>query len=408
MTRPDLPPALSDLSLDDLRDLMDGLIILEKIGIVAAAEGWPPRFDLRPGRTARIKLGWAMPEAMPEAGRWPYPPAPVVAVARGDEMLGGERGGLQRHLPAEDDPVQAAERVDAPDPAAAEAQSSAGEVRADEHVDDRMVDPPGEAGADETMAGASMGTDAPADPEPEPMPVPEPAPEPAPVQVPDAKPQRPVPGSARALVEKVRAAAWTAEEDAQLVAAVVQSRLRGASQRDAIVAIAAELKRPVPGAEFRVRHKLADRIAAEVEITRKKGSARIAAEAARKGPAVPPISSSPAAGGPATGAPPEPPSHKSARAALQAALPADMSPIEAHLAGLPRGGDWTIERDRALVGLLCLGWDFSLIANELGCDTVNLRQRYDKLTGLDPKTKQRRWGREELKAGFARLLPAQD
>lgn len=89
------------------------------------------------------------------------------------------------------------------------------------------------------------------------------------------------------------------------------------------------------------------------------------------------------------------------------ALPADLSPIEAHLAGMPRAGNWTIERDHQLVNLACQGWDMPTIAAEMGCDSAALRARYDRLTGLHPTDKTRRFGRETLLAAFARLMPAE-
>ena len=74
---------------------------------------------------------------------------------------------------------------------------------------------------------------------------------------------------------------------------------------------------------------------------------------------------------------------------------------------MPRAGNWTIERDHQLVKLACQGWDMPTIAAEMGCDSAALRARYDRLTGLHPTDKTRRYGRETLLAAFARLMPAE-
>lgn len=277
-------------------------------------------------------------------------PAPVAAPS--DELLGGERGGLQRQCLAEHDPVQAvAETGVAPEPAAAEAQ-----------------------------------------------------------------PEPPAPGTARALVASARANAWTAEEDAQLIEAYAKALVAGQPKGAAIAEIAARLGRPVAGTAFRVQTKLADQIRDAIALLQapagpetlsapSSGAADQAAEAASPDPAPAAArDADPAADGPAAA------QEGDGAATGQSApsrptLPADLSPIEAHVIGMPRSGNWTIARDFALVEMACNGWDMPSIAAELGCDSAALRARFDRLTGLDPVTKTQRWGRDALREAFARLMP---
>jgi len=277
------------------------------------------------------------------------------AVAPEDpEKLGGDRGGLQRLDPAENDPVQAMDtEADPAGPSVAEARP---EVLPEMSL--------------ASAIGAAMADAAPL------MPA-------------SPAPQSPPPGSASALAALT---IWTDAEDARLIQITVGAMIMGAPKAAAIRAAAEELGRPFNGAQSRLysRLKPAFEVALREAEARKNHAADPIAE-----PAAP---SSPAAGASDGGAVSSP----APVAPLDPApLPrADLSPIEAHLFALPAKGGWTMERDFTLLTLAEEGWKPGEIAEDMGLDARQVQDRWDRLSGLDPETKARRWTRADLIAAL--------
>lgn len=400
-------PRLAALTLDQLDEMLCAFDTLKRAGDIAAELCFKPLFCVLPGSNVSMHLDWSMPpsgapsgaetlhielvipdptpaaadpvaeaekapaegasgggqEASdPAAAHQPEPTpepeqsapvaeaegagdggegvaAPAPAVAPEDpEKLGGDRGGLQRLSPAEHDPVQAADtEADIAAPSAAEA--------------------------------------APA------------------VKV--STPPSPPPGSASALAAMT---VWTDAEDARLIQITVGAMIMGAPKAAAIRAAAEELGRPFSGAQSRLYSRL--KTTFEAALREAEASKNHAADPIPE-PAAP---FSPAAGasdgGVASPAAPVAPSEDPGEPAPIAATKAPLSPIEAHLFALPAKGGWTMARDFNLLSLSELGWKPGEIAEDMGIDARQVQDRWDRLSGLDPETKLRRWTRAELIAAL--------
>lgn len=154
--------------------------------------------------------------------------------------------------------------------------------------------------------------------------------------------------------------AWTADEDERLIQLTVNGMLSGLNKAAALREAARTMGRGEEAVKFRIyKHHIAARLNATL------------AEAEAAAPA----------------APPQP-------AASQAASPPPPSAIDAHLWGLPRGGQdgWTWSRDAELMQLACNGYGTQDIAVDLGLDSAAVKTRFDLLTG-NHKDKDDRWVR---------------
>lgn len=221
------------------------------------------------------------------------------------------------------------------------------------------------------------------------------------------------PDAGAAAPASVRPNAWSAEEDDKLVALVARYILQGQPKGQAISVAAHELGRPFEGTGFRIRSKLADRLTAEIDRLRADALADLI-QTHQSDPAPQPVaeeaagnnvSLTPAADQPADAHPPVPTSADDPAdgAAVSPAPSATLSPIEAHLHGLPRKGGWTMERDHELLELICAGWAMPEISAEMAIQAGDVKARFDLLSGLHRNAEDkmvRRWTRDELLAAL--------
>lgn len=408
---------LNDLSLDELKRMLTPLRVLEYVGSELAERDLRPTFDLSPGRPATITLPFAMPEAPGQAtkedvarleakldrslaqaerliedprlfgifeegkivtadrvrdmlrpGAVPFStPSPEAAFRPADAVAEASQREPGEEPPAAGDiaggTLSVAIQADADDAALLPSGASATVSLATAASD---VEVAAEGGGGEAVAAADAPAASAATPDPASV---------------------PVPGSASALAASAGGTKvlWTEEEDDRLVAYIVEAvTVRGLTKRAAIPLAAAEIGRPVPGAEFRANRALKDRI---------NGAIFAAATKAAQ-----------------TETPPEIPSPEAAR---QDAPPpqADVQgesaePLTAHLMALPEKDGWTLSRDLDLMELSIAGWPPNEIGLELKVRADLVKARFDLLTGLytDATGKKcRRFTREDVFAALQRL-----
>lgn len=330
---------LNKMTLPQLRDLALTLTILKNAGEQMQEAGLVPEFDLTPGQVVRITTAFVMP-----AVAAPIPTGFVERRALADQSL-------------------ADALIDAFTPSTVAAPSSPAPA---------PVEPPP---ADEGQAGgvpiAAVTSPAHA------------------AEVRDA----PLPGSASALAASSlgMASAWTAEEDARLVALVVEGVKSGMTRRQAILAAAREIGRPEGGAEFRCKHKLAARlhVALMPDLAAEPTPRMSPAEPARQDAEQAEVAAA-------------------AVESIPAAVQTHGDPLLAHLRGVTDKGGWSLQRDIDLLEFAILGWPASDIALEIRMQVAAIKPRLDTLTGLheDEATgkKVRRWTREEVLAGLQALV----
>lgn len=156
-------------------------------------------------------------------------------------------------------------------------------------------------------------------------------------------------------------APWSIDEDEIAIGTAVAMRLKGKTGAQIAETIAAQVLRPVQGVAFRLNNALKSRI--HMRYTEQLAEA--------------------------------PKQKAQAAKAVQLAAPADT--LDVHLLGLGDRDKWPLERDLALMELSVEnGWKAHEIAEDMGISARDVQGRYDKLTGLDPETKTRRWRREAV------------
>ncbi len=358
---------LNDLDLEQLTELAATLEQIADAGRVLAASGLYPRFDLTPGKPARITVPFAMPCA---AGQVPIQ---AFLAARSVE-LSRQRDGLAvasdvptpsteaaqpepALAPVDAPPVAEGPAGGAPEPAAP--SRSGAEAAPLPAAADEALSPEASAPVPEGVADSGGGADMAA-----------PAPPAAPA---------PTTGTHQASFGQN---AWTEEEDARLISLVVGGMVGLAMGKTAAIRAAArELGRPEQGTAFRCHHKLKGRLAAAL--------AEAKAEATAPSPLPDPAAQPAAAPEPETA--PKPATTLDKHAA---------DPLTAHLMALPEKDGWTLARDLDLMELSLAGWMPNEIGLELKVRADLVKARFDLLTGLhtDEATgkQARRWSREAV------------
>lgn len=352
-------PDLTRMSLKDMKALATAIDAAVDAGGALSVSGLEPTFVVCPGQEVVIRIGFVMPGV--GRGLWLADNPPVTGIA--------PRSLFPSVAPVQTPPQVevVAERPAAQDVAAPVAVGHPDplpEAAPDEEGDTATAAEPVPVPEDGDATGGDLGEAAGgpiADPEP---------PEPA----------APVPGSASALVASTQGAAWTEGEDREAVAIYVSFIREGQNKTFASMRVAEALKRPLPGTQFRLRHKLA----AAIE----------AALAAQPAPANPPpapmqpVSVELPAGGVVEGA---------TGGAVPELVPAT---VAAHLDGLVPDAAWTLQMDHDLLHFAILGWPQHEIALELQVDSRAIGPRFAKLTA------GKRFRRDEVLAELARRLQA--
>lgn len=304
---------LDHLRLHRLEQLAKLLILLADTGTALQAEGVEPIYDLTPGQPVRMTLSARMPSyGAPgidvQADDGPPAAPPALAKLMRDHAQCCNADGSFSFPSTETEPAGLAE----PGGATPEAGN------------------------------------------PSPVPVVAKAPAPVPPPTPAAAGGDGPTGAEPA----TKGAPWTDDEDARAVQLVAQWIDTGMTKGAAIAAAAAELGRPAPGLEFRLKTKLREALAAELD---------------REAPADPATENDP-----------------------------ELDPLAAHLAARPMKG-WTLADDANLMELAEMNWAPPEIAVELGRPGDAIKARFDLLTGLDSETKTRRFARADVAARLTQL-----
>lgn len=363
--------SLNNLTLNQLRELALTLGNLEIAGSTLGASGLEPVFDLTPGQQAVMRLPYQMPSVdgliigkgmrdwISGAVAGKYDDLPL----RKPNFGTGQKPSTNTALdPAEAVPVDSAPvphptgaHIEIPEPSPAPSRTDDAGGHSPLPVEPLAADViTGEAG------DGGAGKQHPVTPS-----IAEPIAEVTPAVAAEAE----KPGILAATPASLRPAQWTAEEDAQIVADVVENIKSGLSKNAAIAKAAEKLGRPYEGTRFRLNTKLAG--ALDVALAR-------AAQAQAKAPTPKPATTPNAA-------------------ALDA--------LEFHLAHLTRTDGWTMARDIELLELTINGWDIPSIAMEMQVDSREIKARFDLLTGLytDAQDKKaRRFKREDVLAALTK------
>ena len=184
---------------------------------------------------------------------------------------------------------------------------------------------------------------------------------------------------------------WTAEEDAEAIKIYVAEILGGQIIKAAAQKVCDALDRPYEGTRWRLVHKLAKPI--EAELLRARNEAALAATATEQPIPAAAFVAPYVADGADTGGNGISPS--TAVAATPKAdthltvVPEGADELTSHLLSMPRRDGWTIERDLDLASMtVSSGWGIRDIALDFGIDGKAVQARWDALTGLhkDAKT----------------------
>jgi hypothetical protein len=305
------------------------------------------------------------------------------------EVLGGEGGELQRHHLAEDDPLPAGGEV----PPTGDPAEDAARGAFPDGAQDLSASQPG-------MTGPVARGDGSPDQSPEPAPAAgesggaaaedpdlssaSPAAEPpaavtgtaAAVEAPPLPGQHP-PAGERAVPADKYGAAWTAEEDAQLVAGVAERVVKGMSVNAAAVEMAAVLGRQSSAARVRVSTRLKPRIAEALALA---GGRAVIAEPIPEPVATAP---SPALAAPAlvvAVAPPPAPRAKAARPVAPADLSGAHRRIWDWLDGIEYTADFGAADDLYMVDCFAHGTKVATLALDMGVDAKALLDRFKLVT----------------------------
>lgn len=356
---------LNNLTLAQLRELTLTLGNLEIAGSTLGASGLEPVFDLTPGQQAVMRLPYKMPsvdgliigKGMRDfisdsvAGKYDHLPVVIPNFGMGPTSATDAAPETEAaHVDVYPDP---APDVPEPSPAPSSADDTSGHSPLPVEPLAADVDT-GEAG------DGGAGKQHPVTPA-----IAEPVAEVAPVVAAEAEKS----GILAATPASMRPAQWTAEEDVQIVADVVENIKSGLSKNAAIAKAAEKLGRPYEGTRFRLNTKLAG--ALYVALARA-AQAQAKAKAPTPKPAATPNA-------PASDA------------------------LDFHLAHLSNSDIWNISHDIELLELTINGWDIPSIAMEMQTGSREIKARFDLLTGLytdaDDK-KARRFKREDVLAAL--------
>ncbi len=288
--------------------------------------------------------GAAQPQPEPAGEQAAEAPLP-------EDKLGGDGGGLQRLVPAEDDPLPAGgdalpagDPVDDPAPTAGESG-----LAADEDTDLPGSSPSAEPPA--AVTGTAAAVEAP----------------PLPGQHPPAGEGKGAPAYG----------IWMTKEDDQLVAGMAERIHAGESRHAAAIAMADVLGRPVEGARWRANTKLKDRIAAAVAALRAPAvapaQAPVSAAAAPEVPVAPVPAPEEAVAAPT-------PRGKAFRPPMPDGLSSDHRRVWSWLDGLDITADFGPGDDLFVVEAFAKGTKAPMLAVDMGVDTKALLDRYKALT----------------------------
>jgi hypothetical protein len=394
---------LNELSLEELTELAGTLDQVRDAGVILAAYGLHPIFNLTPGQDATITLPFRMPEAPGLTGKW--------VMAEPAQAMSGPWNGTT-DLPASTEAAQ-------PEPAPAP-------------VEPALV--PGEVTGAGALSAEPSRSGGEADPPPA---VAEASPPPLAKAAPPEAQADSGGGVAVAAADSAPAAThertftrgpdWTAEEDERLIERVVRGVGRGATKKAAMISAAHELGRPEAATQFRCHHKLKARIDAALTAAAMH-QAQTETPEIPGGPAPANATDGPtaSAGNTAVGGHSPAAVQDDVQAAMDAIddqvqvagqlaaianeikspLPMPNDPITAYLIGLTDKGGWTVERDLELMELSIAGWQPNEIALQLQMQANAVKPRFDTLTGLHEDTtgkKVRRFTREDVFAALTRL-----
>ncbi len=373
-------PDLSSLDFDQIKDLQQSIDAAVDAGAALTCHGLFPSFSLVPGADIVIRIGARMPGLFgPQTGPIYAPLFPSVP-----PMQTSAKGAAVAESPAVRD-VAAPVAAGHPDPVSDPRPEAAPDDHAGDTESAEDAPPVPEAGeppaANRTAAG-DQKAEAWAHIEAQIMATPvSPA---------------PLPGSASALAaSNLMLPAWTEEDDARAIAAAVGWLLGGSSKTTAYAAAAEAVNRTHRATEQRLR-KLWTRV--EEALDRARDPEPLDPPPA---PVVAPVPADPPPAVLRTAAvEPLPVADYQTPPAGVAEAP-DPDPLEAHLAAVPRPGNWTLGRDHNLMELAELQWPMNDIALELRVTVKDLQARFAVLTD------NRRFKRAEVLAALTRMLLAE-